>query len=103
MEQNRVPASWVRYFAVLSENYAESDVGSGRDTEQAEMTPAEATLQLDEIMNNREHPYWRASPGSPEKAAALALVMKLRHRQMGKSGRQVMATVGQPDELEVRG
>lgn len=102
MEAGRVSANWVRYFATLAENYTEADIDDGgRRQQQAEMTPAEAQAQINEIMANKEHhPYWTAMPGTPEKQAAMELLMKLRHRAMGRSGRDVVAEVGQPEDFD---
>lgn len=41
------------------------------------VSPEEAIQQINEIKENRNHPYWTAPAGSPEKEAALAKMSKL--------------------------
>jgi hypothetical protein len=95
MENNAVPAEWVKYMAAMGQQYgAEADLGADRRDGAGEMTPAEAQAQHDEIMANREHPYWTARPGSAEGERARELVMKLKERAMGKGSRQIAATFG---------
>jgi len=100
IEKGAIRPDLLRYFATLAARFGENDIGDAQRSGQVEMTPGEAQLQLAEIMDNDDHPYWSAMPGSPAKVAAIELVMKLRHRAMGAEGRGAAASIGQADELE---
>ena len=49
--------------------------GEGGRVKDGSLTPDEAAAQLDEIMGNKEHAYWKS--GNPQQPAAMAKVQKL--------------------------
>ncbi len=58
-------------------------IGDELGQEFQHMTPGQAELKLDEIMNNKEHPYWDGA--NPAHDAAIAKVIELtRAADMGK-------------------
>ena len=58
-------------------------IGDELAQEFSHMTPGQAELKLDEILNNKEHPYWDGA--SPAHDAAIAKVVELtRAADMGK-------------------
>jgi len=68
----------LRAFAAIAKQMGGEATGltaeGGRERGGA-LTPTEAAAQLDEIMGNREHAYWKS--GHPQQGAAMAKVQKL--------------------------
>lgn len=100
LASGRISPSVLRWVANLADKFGEADIGADRRHQRGEMTPAEAQAQLDEIMGNKDHPYWQGMPGSDEKQRAIELVMRLKHRAMGSDGRGVAAQL-RPNEYEI--
>jgi len=99
MEANRVPVQWLKAMAGLADKFGpDGDIGDVNAQRKGEMTTSEAQAQHDEVMNNREHPYWTARQGSPEKKRAIDMVLKLKERAMGKGSRAPVVTFGYGEE-----
>lgn len=97
LEEDRVPAAWMRYMHTLGERFG-SEGGLPERQGPQTMTPAEAQAQYDEVMRNHEHPYWTA-PAGPERQRVVAQVSRLKQLATGKDGREPHAVLGQPEDL----
>lgn len=100
IEAGKVQPAILKFMGDLADGYGEADLGEARKQGgDRAMTPAEATAQLDEIMRNREHPYWDKGPTNPEKQRAMEQVLKLRELSMGVEGRAPAAVIGQQEDF----
>lgn len=64
---SQLGADTVRAFAQLAEQFGGEGKGliDGHQQESGKLTPDEAKLQIAEMMNNKNHPYWnKADPGN---------------------------------------
>lgn len=94
----------MRWLSGLAEQLGDEGKVAEMHSGRVEMTPNEAQAQIDEIMSNREHPYWSAAAGTPEKQRAIEELMTLRGKAMGKEGRRPHVVLGGFDEdQEVQG
>lgn len=98
IEAGRVAPAVLRFLSAVADSFGGDGMPSLGDQQQQEMTTSEANATYLEIMNNKQHDYWTALPGSAERTAAQELVMKLQERRMGKDSRAAAATFGLPDE-----
>lgn len=91
-----VPPEVMKWLAGLADQLGgEGKANDGRKGEgDGFITPQEAQAQHDEIMANREHPYWTARPGSPEKKRAIEKVLALKELAMGRGSKDAAATFG---------
>lgn len=97
MENDRVPAEVMKWMSSVANQLGEEFIvnDGNRGGGPRKLTPAEAQMKLDEIMENREHPYFTGTRGTPEHARAIERVMELRHAAMGPRGRETVAVLGQ--------
>ena len=96
MEKGSVRAEVYRWMNQLAGQLGEDFMASDAMNRGGEkvLGKAEAQAQYDEIMNNKEHAYWKAIPGSDEKVRAMGQMTKLKEIAMGKGSRDVAITFG---------
>jgi len=98
---SQLGAGALRAFASLGERLGgegaslQGDSGFGAD---APMTPSEAEAQLDEIYNNRKHPFW-AKPSHPGRRAALDEVERLTKIMLGPDADKPLSTLDVADGI----
>lgn len=94
-EFDKLNAEGVRSFYNISQAMLSDSpqVDSQPEIASQAITPNEAAQRIQEIMNNKEHPYW--NPGHPDNAMAQQEMLKLQAYKLGMEPPEKFAPFGQ--------
>lgn len=93
MKAGNVRAEVYRWMASVADKLGKDFKAGGNEQQQTvTMTPAEAGARIAEIEGNKEHAYWTAPVGSPEKNRAVEQMLELRRLARGNNNPVVFQT-----------